>query len=144
MATVTASVVPKWSIDLSGLYRPGHETSDDGGLVNGPAAHTAVSIRHLAATSHVNIAMTLPDDPAGPGSPGPASGLAVETAAGGLATPWRLLVPREMAPAEERVREFHGTYSPVRAVPAFDGAVALLVMAVLGHSVPGPRGDRLR
>jgi DNA-binding LacI/PurR family transcriptional regulator len=60
---VVAAVSPRGVIDLSDLYHS-DSAPDDGGWVDGLAAHSMVQLRHLAEAGHTAVAMALPDDPA--------------------------------------------------------------------------------
>jgi DNA-binding LacI/PurR family transcriptional regulator len=141
LSSVLTSVSPRAVIDLTRLYRPGHEAVDDGGWVDGLAAHTAVQLGHLADAGHTHIAMALPDDP----DRSRLAELRLHLATGaatalGLPGPDRLMVPADLTQAATRVDGFLATHGRVTAIAAYDDGVALRVLAALrdlGLPVPG-------
>jgi DNA-binding LacI/PurR family transcriptional regulator len=69
---VVEATAPRTVIDLESLYAGDGTDVNDGGWIDGLAAHTAVQIRHLAARGHRRLALALPDPPPLPGTPPPA------------------------------------------------------------------------
>ncbi|GIF22600.1 DNA-binding LacI/PurR family transcriptional regulator [Actinoplanes tereljensis] len=60
---VVEAAAPRAVIDLAGLYAGTGTDVDDGGWIDGLAAHTATQIGHLASRGHHRLALALPDDP---------------------------------------------------------------------------------
>ncbi|GHH69466.1 LacI family DNA-binding transcriptional regulator [Promicromonospora soli] len=149
LASVIATVSPRAVIDLSGLYReaadgPAAEpvTSNDGGWIDGLAAHTLVQLRHLTRAGHTSIAVALPPDDSGWARLARVRlHFAREAAARiGLAEPPTLTIPEDAAEAARAVRDFRREFPSVSAVAAFDDAVAMHLLSVLHGldvAVPG-------
>ncbi|WP_454850883.1 LacI family DNA-binding transcriptional regulator [Promicromonospora soli] len=141
LASVVATVSPRAVIDLTGLYRaeadePGAAstpvTSNDGGWVDGLAAHTLVQLRHLVDAGHASIAMALPDDAGWARLATVRLHFTREAAARlGIAEPPTLTVPGDAASAWRVVRDFRRDHPEVTAVAAFDDAVAMHLLSVL-------------
>jgi DNA-binding LacI/PurR family transcriptional regulator len=147
LASVVATVSPRAVVDLTGLYRAEADgvavpdgagaastpvTSNDGGWVDGLAAHTLVQLRHLVDAGHTSIAMALPDDAGWARLATVRLHFAREAAARlSLAEPPTLTVPRDAASARRAVRDFRRDHPEVTAVAAFDDAVAMHLLSVL-------------
>jgi DNA-binding LacI/PurR family transcriptional regulator len=149
LASVVATVSPRAVIDLTGLYRAETDeagapstpvTSNDGGWVDGLAAHTLVQLRHLVDTGHTSIAMALPGDAGWARLATVRLHFTREAAARlGIPEPPTLTVPGDAASARRVVRDFRRDHPEVTAVAAFDDAVAMHLLSVLhelGVTVP--------
>lgn len=141
LAPVVAALSPRGVIDLTGLYESEPATNDDtddGGWVNGLAAHTMVQLRHLAETGHRNVAVARPDDPGWARLAEVrlryARAAATQLGLNPLAT---LTIP---ADAAEAARKFRRDNPSVTAVAAFDDRVALrLLSALRGSDIAVPK-----
>jgi len=132
MASVVESVRPRAVISLSGLYSPGREDTDDGGWVDGLAAHSAVQIRHLADAGHSSLAMALPDDPHWERLARARLRFAGESAATlGIAAPVELRIPMDVAAVAARLNDVLAAHPAVTAIACFDDGVALRIMRAL-------------
>ena len=132
MASVVESVRPRAVISLSGLYSPGREDTDDGGWVDGLAAHSAVQIRHLADAGHSSLAMALPDDPHWERLARARLRFAGESAATlGIAAPVELRIPMDVAAVAARLNDLLAAHPAVTAIACFDDGVALRIMRAL-------------
>lgn len=137
LAPVVAALSPRGVIDLTGLYES-ESATDDGGWVNGLAAHTMAQIRHLAETGHRNVAVARPDDPGWARLAEVRLRYAREAATQlGLNPLTTLTIP---ADATDAVRKFRRDNPSVTAVAAFDDRVALrLLSALRGLDIPVPK-----
>ena len=132
LASVVDSVRPRAVISLSGLYSPGREDSDDGGWVDGLAAHSAVQIRHLAQAGHTSLAIALPDDSHWDRLASARLRFARESAAHlGLAQPVELRIPMDVAAVANRLRDLLAAHPSLTAIACFDDGVALRIMRAL-------------
>lgn len=147
LESVVTAVAPRAVIDLSGLYQDvaadgatGPVTTNDGGWVDGLAAHTLVQLRHLARAGHTSVAVALPEDPGWARLAAVRLGFARQASVRlGLAEPEVLTVPRDRAAAIQAVRGLRRDHPDVSAVAAFDDAVAMQLLAALhglGVTVP--------
>jgi DNA-binding LacI/PurR family transcriptional regulator len=115
---VVEAAAPRAVLDLAGLYAGTGTDVDDGGWIDGLAAHTATQIEYLAARGHRRVALALP------GTPGLARLASLReahtrqiAAALGLAEPVVLRSPADPVPAG------------VTAVAAFDDDTALATLS---------------
>ena len=132
LESVAESVRPRAVISLSGLYTPGRDDSDDGGWVDGLAAHSAVQIRHLADAGHTSLAIALPDDPHWDRLARARLRFARESAATlDLPAPLELRIPMDVAEVAALVRDLLAAHPTVTAIAAFDDGVALRIMRAL-------------
>jgi DNA-binding LacI/PurR family transcriptional regulator len=141
LSTVIDSVRPRAVIDLAGLYGDGHELTEDGGWVDGLAAHTAVQIRHLAERGHTAIAVAVPEDPQRSRLAEARFRFASQAAADlGLAEPVRFDVPGSVGAAAYRLSRLRAEHPGVTALACYDDILALELLRAardLGIDVPG-------
>jgi len=129
MASVIESVRPRAVISLSGLYSPGREDTDDGGWVDGLAAHSAVQIRHLAEAGHTSLAVALPEDSHWDRLATARLRFAVSSAHDlGLAPPVELRIPMDVAATAERLSALLAAHPSLTAIACFDDGIALRIM----------------
>ncbi|MEO6084292.1 MAG: LacI family DNA-binding transcriptional regulator [Umezawaea sp.] len=148
VAPVVAAISPRGVIDFTALYRVDSEDPDeevaaaqDGGWVDGLAAHGMAQVRHLARAGHTAVAMVLPDDPGWAGIAKARLRFGREAAEIlGLEPLSPFFVPGDVAGTAVAVRAFREAHTSVTALAAFDDAVALRLLSAsreLGVAVPG-------
>jgi len=132
MTAVSDSVRPRAIISLAGLYTPGRDDADDGGWVDGLAAHSAVQVQHLVDAGHSAIAVALPDDPQWERLAQARLRFAREHALYlGLPEPVELSAPLELGELVARVGELLRQHPSITAIATFDDGVALRLLRAL-------------
>ena len=132
MTAVADSIRPRAVISLAGLYTPERDDSDDGGWVDGLAAHSAVQVQHLVDSGHTSIAVALPDDPKWERLAQARLRFAREHALHlGLPEPVELSAPLELGELVTRVGELLRQHPSITAIATFDDGVALRLLRAL-------------
>nr|WP_157498016.1 LacI family DNA-binding transcriptional regulator [Leifsonia sp. Leaf325] len=141
MQAVIDGVRPRAVISLSGLYGPERDAADDGGRVDGLAAHSAVQVRHLVDAGHSSIAFALPEGDRATRLSAARLRFAGEAARTlGVEAPIELRLAIDPTDAAARVSDFLVRHPQVTAIATFDDVVALRLLPVLrtlGITVPG-------
>lgn len=133
LAPVVAALSPRGVIDLTGLYRT-EGTTNDGGWVDGLAAHTTVQLRHLADAGHTAVGMALPDDPGWTRLCEARLRHAQEAATRlGLDPVTSLTLPDDPEGTVAAARAYLAASPRVSALAAFDDRVALRLLSALGE-----------
>ncbi|MBL0885119.1 LacI family DNA-binding transcriptional regulator [Myceligenerans indicum] len=137
MAEFVATLAPRAVVDLAGPYQQAATdgNGNDGGWVDGLAAHTMTQLAHLATRGHSQIALALPDEAAAE----PLAGLRLRHAR----EAWSQLGSQELHPlhvpataheAAGAVRTLRVHHPQVTAVAAFDDETALRVLAAMADA----------
>ncbi|MFT4211787.1 MAG: LacI family DNA-binding transcriptional regulator [Microbacterium sp.] len=125
------AVAPRTVLDLTSVYFGTSGGSvDDGGWVDGMAAHTATQLRHLVARGHSRLAVGVPADPEWTRLAELRVLHAQQFAAAeGLPPPVVVVVPHDKAEAARAVDGLRRAHPQITALAAFSDDVALAVLA---------------